>query len=220
MREPLQAWYDKWLEEHKNTDLIYVSRSEHGPYLKQVHFIRDNIARLLWADVYYYDMPREPAPRTDCVETAWVIGEHRSKSVRLPVYSIERPDKGIRLVLRDNYHDWKLSVISETSIQSDLFPYLFKTEPPPDPDYTGYDLSACYFEGFPEELVFGYYAQNPSKWSASLGSDEGLWTVTLVIAKALGIVEPRRSLTRAEHRAKLDAESASYKRYQERNVKK
>ena len=50
MNEHLQIWYDKWLDEHNETDLIY-AKSKDGPRLEQVHFIRDNISSLFWAGI-------------------------------------------------------------------------------------------------------------------------------------------------------------------------
>lgn len=217
MRVPLQSWYDAWLAEHRTTDLIYVSRNARGEAsLPQVHFVRDTLAGLVWSDVGYYDRPREPAPRTDCTESAWVIGEHRSKSVRLPVYSLERPDRGLRFTLRDNYHDWKLSVESEVPIDDPLFPCLFHTTPPIERDYTGDSLAPVYFEGFPADRVFGYHAANPRRWSADLSSDQRLWTVMLLCLKSLGILRPITWHTRESHRAKLDADTAARERFDAR----
>lgn len=217
MRVPLQSWYDVWLAEHKLTDLLYVTRNARGEVsLPQVHFVRDRIAGLVWSDVGYYDRPREPEPRTDCTESAWVIGEHYSKSVRLPVYSLERPDRGLRFTLRDNYYDWKLSVESEVAIDDPLFPYLFHTTPPIERAYTGDSLSSVYFEGFPEDRVFGYHATNPRRWSAELASDQRLWTVMFLCLKALGIMRPMVHLTRESHRAMLDADNEAHKRFMAR----
>lgn len=215
IRIPLQAWYDAWLAEHKDTDLIYAKELDGRPTLPQVHFVRDTLAPMVWADTLYDDLPREPPPRNDCRLTAWVIAEHCSKSVRLPVYSIEREDIGIRLVLRDNYYNWKLSVISERPIDDPLFPYLFHTTPPVAPDYTGDPLDSVYFEGFPEELVFGYHAANHRRWSAELGQ-WSLRTVVFLCMKALGVVSPAQWHTRESHRAKLDAETAARKRREQR----
>lgn len=209
MRQALQAWYDQWLNDHQSTNLIYANPAK--PQLGQVHFVRDTLAALLWADTFYGDLPREPPPRTDCQLTAWVIGEHRSKSVRLPVYSLERPDKGIRFVLRDNYHDWKVSVISDRPIVSPLFEYLFHTTPPIEPDYTGNELSPVYFEGFPDDLIFGYHSENPNRWSAST-SERGVYTIVFEVMRQLGVLKPRTWHTRESHRAKLDAEKAAFDR--------
>lgn len=195
MKIPLQDWYDAWRAVHAETTLIYVSKDSHGPYLPQVHFVRDELANLVWAG----------APRRDrsCVN---VIGEHTSKSVRLPVYSLERSDLGLRIVLRYNYYDWKLSVISnDRPIKSDLFPFLFHTTPPIAPDYTGNELAPCYFEGLPKELVFGYHADNAGCWSASL-EERALWTTVFECMRSLGALTPHIWHTRESHRALLDAE--------------
>ncbi len=219
LRIPLQAWYDAWLEQHRDTKLIYAHDAQREVALPQVRFVRDEIASLVWSGVSYYDLPSAPPPRTDCRETAWVIGEHRSKSVRLPVYALERPDLGIRFILRNNYYDWKLSVLSETPIHSDLFAYLFKTTPPVERDYTGDELAACYFEGFPEDLVFGYQTLNARRWSASLGNDHTLWTTIFICMRVVGAIKPQKWWTREEHRAHLDAESAASKARDARETK-
>lgn len=115
-----------------------------------------------------------------------VISTHRSKSITLPVVSFERPDIGLLVVIRGNFYDYKLSVRSERPIADAGFADLFATAP--DGSY-GASLSSCYFEGFPEDLVFGHYSKNPRRWSASLGDDKALRDV---IAACL------ESATRAE----------------------
>lgn len=217
MRIPLQAWYDEWLKEHQGTDLLYVKRdAQQRVSLPQVHFVRDALGELLWADTLYDDLPREPPPRADCRLTAWVIGEHHSKSVRLPVYSLERPDKGVRLVLRDNHYDWKLSVASEVPIDHELFAYLFHTTPPIEPDYTGNELASCYFEGFPKDLIFGYHANDSRRWSASIGGDRALWTTILLCMMRLGVVRPRAWTTHASQQERFAAERAARERREAR----
>ncbi len=121
-----------------------------------------------------------------------VISTHTSKSVLLPVYSLEKPDRGLRLVLRNNFHNWKLSVLSQTPIEQD-FSDLFHTTPPVDPDYTGNPLSPVYFEGFPQDLIFGYYSTSDHKqWSAEIWSDYALWTTVYLISKQLENLTPLR----------------------------
>lgn len=205
MHEHLQMWYDRWLNEHKNTNLIYAKGSD-GPRLVQVHFIRDDIARLFLAGISYYDIPRCPPPRDDCRETAIVISEHTSKSVRLPVYSFERKDIGLRLTLRYNYYNWKLSVESQLPINAD-FSGLFFTNPPVEPEYTGNQLSPVYFEGFPQDRIFGYYENDHCKFSAEIISNEQLWTVIFLIMRDLGQIKPYIWHTKESHRKALDEDS-------------
>jgi len=171
MREYLQTWYDAWLKQHRDTNLIY---AKHGDdvRLSQVHFVRDYLSGLVWSDVKYDDRATEPE-RSDCKVTAMVIGEHRSKSVRLPVFAFDRPDLGIQIILRDNYYNWNISVIAERPIACDLrgFPTDFssakeRAEYQPR-GYWGY----CFFEGFPTVLMFGPHAIDQRKFSLWVNGD-------------------------------------------------
>ena len=182
MKEHLQPWYDKWLAEHRETDLIYVGRNARGEVLlHQVHFVRDDLSGLLWADVPY-DRRGSAPPRDSCKETAYVIGEHSSKSVRLPVYSLERLDLGLQIVLRYNFYDWNVTVVSEAPIGADLRGFELDYSRAEDraryPD--GYRAPGswgyCYFQGFPNELQFGPYSENPRKFSLCIGSDFQVYT--------------------------------------------
>lgn len=170
MREHLQPWYDRWLNEHADTTLRYVSRNGHGdPFLAQVHFIRDSLAGLVWADVPYDKRPRA-TPREDCVETAFVVGEHMSKSVCLPVFQLERRDLGLAVTLRYNFHDWNVSVSQERST-ADLrgFP-------------TG-DTRYCFFQGFPAGRRFGTYDANPLRFSMAIVSDHEVYTLLWLLMR-------------------------------------
>lgn len=181
MREHLQPWYDTWLKEHQDTNLIFVSRNQHGEVsLPQVHFVRDTLAGLFWADIPYEKRNSAP-PRDDCKETAYVIGEHHSKSVRLPVYLLTRPDLGLQIVLRDNYYDWNVSVVSELPIITDLhgFQLSYNEEERkkfPNGYIKGRYWGYCFFQGFPEEYQFGPFEENPSKFSLCIGSSYAVYT--------------------------------------------
>lgn len=113
-----------------------------------------------------------------------VVGEHRSKSIPLPVYLLERPDVGLRVFLRDNFYDWKMSV--ETDVDFDVrFDGLFRTSP----EGTGNELHPVYFEGFDRSWVHGYYDQRETKrgsWSASVHSNEKLWTALFLMLREVG----------------------------------
>jgi hypothetical protein len=193
MREHLQPWYDKWLADHKETKLIYVrryvGRNARGEVtLPQVHFVRDVLAGLFWAGVPY-EQRAAAEPRNNCKETAYVIGEHTSKSVRLPVYSLERPDLGLQVVLRDNYHDWNVSVISETPITTDLrgfeLDYFRKEdrERYPDGYRPGGSWGYCYFQGFPREVQFGPYSENPRRFSLCIEDTYQMYTFLRLILR-------------------------------------
>ncbi|MGH6876113.1 MAG: hypothetical protein ACREHV_01910, partial [Rhizomicrobium sp.] len=117
-----------------------------GGFDHQVGFVRDVIVGLVGAGLHYEDI--EPI--------ADVVSTHTSKSICLPVYDLKREDLGLRFIMRNNFYNWKLSVISKKPIICD-FTGLFHTTPPVEPDYTGNPLADVYFEGFPKSLVFGYY---------------------------------------------------------------
>lgn len=170
MREHLQPWYDRWLKEHEGSDLRYIGRDpERRPQLPQVHFVRDTLAGLLWADVPY-DQRQPSPPRDELKETAYVVGEHTSKSVRLPVYSLERPDLGLIVTLRDNYHDWNVSVSQETA-KSDLRGFPVN------------DLRYCFFQGFPADRRFGTYAADPLRFSMCLDSEHQVYTLLWLLLR-------------------------------------
>lgn len=189
MREHLQPWYDAWLAEHERTNLLYVNRNRLGEVmLSQVHFVRDELAGLFWADVPY-DRRAAAPPRSDTKETAHVIGEHTSKSVRLPVYSLERPDLGLQVVLRDNYHDWNVSIVSETPIEADLrgfeLDYARKEDRDRYPDgyRAGGSWGYCFFQGFPREVQFGPYRENPRKFSLCVGDNYQVYTLLWLVLR-------------------------------------
>lgn len=190
----MQAWYDQWLAEHKDpaNDLIYSKNSRGEPTLNQVHFVRDDLSSVFWADRPYAERSQEPEPRIDCKETCYVIGEHRSKSVRLPVFSLERADLGIQFVMRFNYYDWNVSVISERPIVTDLRGFVLDFS---DDDRKrhpgGYRYGSwgyCYFQGFPEDKQFGPYvgkAGSTRKFSTYMTTNYQLYTFVYLIMRDL-----------------------------------
>lgn len=179
MSEPLQEWFNR---ENPliSDDMIYKEA-----LATQMVFVRDDLGGLVGL-------------RQRCDEVR-VISTHTSKSICLPVYSLERPDLGLRLVLRDNFYNWKLSVLSEEPIIAN-FDGLFYTTPPPDPGYSGDPLHPVYFEGFPRDLIFGYYEPSDKKrFSAELwGGNVALWTTLFLILRARGVVQPMQWSTRKE----------------------
>lgn len=151
--------------------------------------MRDTLASLVWQDVPY-DSRKSAPPRDNTRETAWVIGEHTSKSVRLPVYSLERQDLGLQIVLRDNYHDFNVSVLSETLIAASLLQgfeldYSSDEERARFPNgYTpGSAWGYCFFQGFPEEVQFGPHRENPRKFSLSIQNAYEVYTFVWLLMR-------------------------------------
>lgn len=187
MKQALQ----EWINSHgPASEMLWA-----GGWGSQVKFARDAIAPLVGAGL----------PWDEC-RVAHVISTHCSKSINLPVYEFARPDVGLRLIARNNFYDWKLSVISEQPIAAD-FDGLFATTSPVEPEYTGDPLASCYFEGFPEELVFGYYGESDKKrWSAEIDGDHAMWATCFLICRSLGIVKAHVWNTEKAHRAAIAAQ--------------
>ena len=79
----------------------------------------------------------------------YVIGWHRSKSVKLPVMEIDLSKIGIKVILRDNFYDWCISIESEKEI---------------DCDFMGLITDAKgYFEGFPNDRIYSTYSKTNNK---------------------------------------------------------
>ena len=204
MNIPIQEWI--------NANPVDDGMRWKGASVRQVTFVRDTLARLMGFGMSY----REYKAANVCT----VISEHRSKSIVLPVYSLNRPDVGLRLILRDNFYNWKISVISSRPVVGVSFDDMFYCRPPREPAYTGDCLADCYFEGFPKDLVFGYYETSDKKhWSAEVDSYEEIYMVVFLILRALGHTKPRIQYTRAEHKAEMDAEMESNKKYEEEERK-
>jgi len=170
-------------------------------FWNQVMFLRDDVAGVLSSGSNIY-------PKIE----GRVISQHRSKSVNLPVVAFARPDLGLRIVLRNNFYNWKMSVSSSTPIEAD-FTGLFIESPPLEPDYTGDNLSSVYFEGFPHEEIFGYRKSNSLKWSAEIHGNFDLMTTLFLIMRGLGQVKPLVYNTRATHKIQLEEEDKRLDKY-------
>ncbi len=189
MNIPIQHWINARLSPEPERKWV-------GAGWGQVSFVRDSLQRLMGFELGFDAYEKT----TICT----VISEHRSKSTILPVYSLWRKDVGLRIVLRDNFYNWKMSVISDRAVNTYLDD-LFFCQPPREPEYGGNCLDPVYFEGFPPELIFGYYGpSDKKKWSAEVSSDYQLYTAIWLILRALGHTVTRRQYTQEEHKAVLD----------------
>lgn len=137
---PLQDW----AEAHKPSETMFYKDG----YWDQIIFVRDDVPNALARSFEEYR-----ALKSSVV----VIGEHTSKSVRLPVFRVMLAD-GTAFTMRCNFHDWKISVESSRDVDAN-FMGIF------DPNLR---ISDVYCEGFPEELVYGPYAENKRRFTAEL----------------------------------------------------
>ena len=138
---------------------------------KQIVFIRDTIYRGLF---FYKEHPEaedievrfneESCNRYDSFQPM-VISTHVSKSVTLPVMEIELKSVGVKLVFRDNFHDWNISIESENDIECDFMG-----------TFTDDDSHYRYCQGFPIEHIHGMYKNNHKKFTICIHTDYQLFT--------------------------------------------
>lgn len=176
--EPLQDWYNRVEQEWFNAmpQMVVEGRAESSSErlwtltADQMMWVRDQLTHTIKAQAY-------------------VIGMHRSKSCVLPVYQLVNREAGLMVVLRCNFYDWKVSVVSQRPVAGPFYGLAAAKES---------DLKPCYFEGFPESLVFVPHVETPQEiegpqrrslmqWSAAPGTREEVWTLMFLIAKHLGI---------------------------------
>jgi hypothetical protein len=165
-----------------------------GAWGSQLQFIRDTLAYAFGHGLHW----------TECKDIATVISTHRSKSIELPVVKMHRGDLGLTMVFRNNFHDWKVSVISEIPVNAD-YEGLCHTTPPIDKSYTGDELSSVYFEGFPKEFIFSYYKpSNRKRYSASVGGTHALWAFVRETLKGRHAIVPYEWYDRETHLRRLE----------------
>ena len=98
---------------------------------------------------------------------AAVVGTHWSKSIELPV--VEFQLENARIVMRDNFYDWKVSVQIDEPIDIDVIGSSFTELFDPKGEH-----SECYCEGFSEYDVFGSFDSDRRRFTVSIGNDDNL----------------------------------------------
>jgi len=162
--EPLQEWYNRvgseWPYNHPEATGPKADWEHTGT---QMMFVRDRLRHILKAEAY-------------------VISTHRSNSCLLPVYQLVNREAGLMVVLRGNFADWKMSVVSERPVVGEFFGLMEEVD-----SKSATSHKSCYYEGFPERLIFGFYNDDKKRWSSEVGLNEAMWTVLYLLAKYLGI---------------------------------
>lgn len=156
----LQEWINQNEPENK---MIYKD-----VFVDQIFFIRDEIP-FIFASSYL--------KHSEIKNNIQVISTHTSKSIKLPVYQITLPD--ICFILRNNFHDWKVSVSSDFDIKANFNNLIY-------PDQI---INHIYCEGFKREWVYGPYNNNQSKFTVELQSNHYhlyvfLWKISECISNA------------------------------------
>lgn len=179
----LQDWAEEnWL----NTDALDRYNYKEAA-LAQFSFVRDYCRPLFGVGLSFEQK----------LNVANVISTHHSKSITLPVYELTRPDIDLKIILRNNFYNWKMSVINSSEINAN-FSGLFHTSPPIDEAYTGNPLSPIYFEGFESDLIFSYYEKDNKRFSAEIFSNYSLYTTIFLIMQGVGVVKALEWATRGK----------------------
>lgn len=105
-----------------------------------------------------------------------VIETHTSKSIKCPVIRLDlKEELGLSAIMRFNFHDWKISIVSEIDIDVS-FDNLFDKNK---------EISDIYCEGFIPELVFGSYEDNKKRFTVEINNKYNVYTFFYLIINYL-----------------------------------
>lgn len=172
---PIQEWIQTRIldKEEERKDLIY---GEEG--LNQTIFVRDKISTILARNSEEYR------------SIVTVVGEHTSKSVKLPVYKITTD--AFDLIMRCNFYDWKVSVFSKRGpLKLDLVDLISRERT--DESECKYEdqkrdvlrgrIFPGYCEGFADEWVLPYYAVNQERFTVEVRNHYSLYTLIWLLRR-------------------------------------
>jgi len=138
-------------------DLMEWCRSDDSPQNKdmryykaaweQINFVRDELRYLL------FPVLEDDSSKYRCS----VVSTHTSKSIVLPVYLIEC--YGMKFYIRNNFHNWKISVVSPVDIDIDFSNLITDRDK---------KIPSILCEGFKQEWVFGRHQDNHKEFTVEL----------------------------------------------------
>lgn len=160
----LSTSLQEWANTHKPDESMIWKKS----FWNQIVFVRDELPKTL-IEKYNYSLYEAIG------DEVRVISTHTSKSILLPVYKISYPGRELTFIVRNNFHDWKVSVISCQPIEAD-FGNLF------DPTQK---VSSTYCEGFDPSWVFGSHEENNMKFTVEIRDNFEMYTFFWLIRQAL-----------------------------------
>lgn len=161
--EEFREFYNKRLPVDATTWIRVNSHSDNMIYKQgfsdQVCFVRDTINQLFYNNSQsgYEELKTNPV---------LVINTHTSKSIKLPVYKINLKKYNLSMIIRNNFYNWKVSVISEKEINVD-FMGLFKEDE---------TINPIYCEGFKDDQVFQCFKDNKRQFTMEIYDRNRLFT--------------------------------------------
>ncbi len=141
----LQAWFN---ENHPTSEMLWKEE-----YSRQCIFVRDKF------NILFHDI----------LQRIEVISTHTSKSIKLPVFHVSM--KGVDLIMRDNFHDWKVSVKSDTELH---FPLELFSKPEEQ-------ILHCYCEGYHNDWIYGPYTENKRQFTVEVYDNERMFTFLFLL---------------------------------------
>ncbi len=153
-----------WANAHKP------DKGMEGSFWKQIVFVRDDLPKTL-IGMYNYNLYEAISNRIS------VISTHTSKSILLPVYEIVYPGSNLKFIARNNFYDWKVSVISDRPVKAD-FGNLFNPKQ---------KVPSVYCEGFNPLWVFGPHGENDKKFTVELQGNYDTYTFFWLVRHALNL---------------------------------
>jgi hypothetical protein len=152
LKIPLQEWMD--------ANPVAEKYFAHDSAYNQMIYMRDQFSTRLYKSYESWK------------NSAKVISDHTSKSVKLPVYFYDT-EVGCKLIARDNFYDFKVSIISEIPV-FDNFGNLFSRD-------VRVSSSCC--EGFPKNLIFGSYYDNPCTFTIEISNQHDMSILAFLLAE-------------------------------------
>lgn len=135
---------------------------------KQVCMVRDNI---MYGIFYEGKYERQKYDKFQPL----VIGTHFSKSVLLPVMMMNLGEYGVKIILRNNFYDWNMSVVSDKELNFDFM------------DTFSDEGTYCCCQGFPEKYIFGKYEENKKNFTVCVNDDYRLYTFMWLLKRYLKV---------------------------------
>lgn len=124
--EEIRTMFKEFYSSHLPVDLlswmrVYAPKNKMSfkrGYWHQTVFVRDELARMLNSN--YEEYKANPVK---------VISTHMSKSIVLPVYYIYLEPFNTKIIMRNNFYDWKISIESDYTIHG-IEDFISKEEKP------------------------------------------------------------------------------------------
>lgn len=149
-----------WVRDNAPNEAMFYERN----FWEQIIFIRNTITPLFYDK--YKDIELNPIK---------VINTHISKSIKLPVYYIPLNKYKVKLILRNNFHDWKVSISSYYKITSN-FNNIFNENK---------KINSIYCEGFKDNQVFDNYKSNQCNFTVEIDNNYKLYTFMWILKECL-----------------------------------